>query len=145
MSTRHNLPLPQLVATVFERTLTRLMEFLAQTEYDDLRATHFLNVFLHMDIDGTRPGELARRAGMTAQSMGELIDYLEQRSYVKRVPDPTDRRAKLVVYDDRGFEASQRLDGFYTTLEEEWISQIGADRGGLLRGALRALSSGHHM
>lgn len=140
MSTHHNLPLPQLVAIVFEQTLSKLMEFLAQTEYDDLRATHFLNVFLHMDADGTRSGELARRAGMTAQSMGELINYLEQRGYVKRVPDPTDRRAKLVAYNDRGFEASGKLDGFYAQLEKEWIDRIGPEHK-KIRDALERLTS----
>lgn len=144
MSTHHNLPLPQLIATLFERMLSRLMQFLKQTEYDDLRATHFLNVFLHLRIDGKRSGELARLAGMTPQSMGELIDYLEQQGYVKRVPDPHDRRAKLVVYDDRGFAASQKLERFYADLEEEWIGRIDPEHGGMMRDALEVLSSGDH-
>ena len=39
---------------------------------------------------------------MTPQSMGELIDELEQLGYVVRQPDPTDRRAKLIVLTDKG-------------------------------------------
>jgi DNA-binding MarR family transcriptional regulator len=34
--------------------------------------------------------------------MGELVDELEQLGYVERRPDPTDRRAKLIVLTDRG-------------------------------------------
>jgi DNA-binding MarR family transcriptional regulator len=34
--------------------------------------------------------------------MGELVDELEQLGYVVRRPDPTDRRAKLIVLTDKG-------------------------------------------
>jgi DNA-binding MarR family transcriptional regulator len=34
--------------------------------------------------------------------MGELVDELEELGYVERRPDPTDRRAKLIVLTDRG-------------------------------------------
>ena len=40
--------------------------------------------------------ELARRAQITKQSMSELVAHLERHGYVERVPDPDDRRAKLV-------------------------------------------------
>jgi DNA-binding MarR family transcriptional regulator len=34
---------------------------------------------------------------MTPQAMGELVDELEELGYVVRLPDPTDRRAKLIT------------------------------------------------
>ena len=33
---------------------------------------------------------------MTPQAMAEIVDELEALGYVKRTPDPTDRRAKLI-------------------------------------------------
>ena len=36
------------------------------------------------------------RAQITKQSMAELVLHLERLGYVERVPDPSDRRAKLV-------------------------------------------------
>ena len=49
--------------------------------YPDLpAATH--PVFENLDRDGTRLTDLAARADMTHQSMGELIDTLEHRGYV---------------------------------------------------------------
>ena len=36
--------------------------------------------------------------------MGELVDELEELGYVERRPDPTDRRAKLIVLTPRGHE-----------------------------------------
>lgn len=59
-------------------------------------------VFAQIDPQGSRLTDLARRAGMTPQSMGELVDELEQLSYVVRRPDPSDRRAKLIVLTQKG-------------------------------------------
>ncbi|WP_433351880.1 MarR family winged helix-turn-helix transcriptional regulator [Microtetraspora malaysiensis] len=42
------------------------------------------------------PGELGRRTGLTTGPTTRLIDRLEQAGYVRRVPDPDDRR-KLIV------------------------------------------------
>jgi DNA-binding MarR family transcriptional regulator len=53
-------------------------------------------VIANIDAEGTRPSVLASRAGMTRPAMGELIDELETGGYVRRVPDPLDRRAKLI-------------------------------------------------
>jgi DNA-binding MarR family transcriptional regulator len=53
-------------------------------------------VIANIDDAGTRPSVLADRAGMTRPAMGELIDELEVAGYVRRVPDPADRRAKLI-------------------------------------------------
>ena len=39
---------------------------------------------------------------MSPQAMGELVDELEELGYVVRRPDPTDRRAKLIVLTAKG-------------------------------------------
>jgi DNA-binding MarR family transcriptional regulator len=54
-------------------------------------------VFAQIHPGGTRLSDLARGANMTPQAMGELVDELEELGYVTREPDPTDRRAKLIV------------------------------------------------
>ena len=59
-------------------------------------------VFAQIDPGGSRLTELARRADITPQAMGELVDELEDLGYVTRQPDPTDRRAKLIVLTKRG-------------------------------------------
>lgn len=62
-------------------------------------------VFAQIDPTGSRLTELAHRANITPQAMGELIDELEQLGYVTRQPDPTDRRAKLILLTDEGLAA----------------------------------------
>jgi len=59
-------------------------------------------VFAQIKPEGSRLTDLARGANMTPQAMGELVDELEQMGYLVRRPDPTDRRAKLIVLTDRG-------------------------------------------
>ena len=61
-------------------------------------------VFAQIRAEGSRLTELARGANMTPQAMGELVDELETLGYVERRPDPTDRRAKLIVLTSRGHE-----------------------------------------
>jgi DNA-binding MarR family transcriptional regulator len=59
-------------------------------------------VFAQIDPEGSRLTDLARRANITPQAMGELIDELEDLGYVTREPDPSDRRAKLIVLTASG-------------------------------------------
>jgi DNA-binding MarR family transcriptional regulator len=61
-------------------------------------------VFSQIDPDGSRLTDLARRANMSPQAMGELVDELEQMDYVVRRPDPTDRRAKLITLTEKGHD-----------------------------------------
>ena len=52
---------------------------------------------------GSRQTELAQRLEVTPVTLGRMIDRLVERRYVRRVPDPADRRA-LRVYIDRAGE-----------------------------------------
>lgn len=72
-------------------------------------------VFAHIDLAGTRLTELARRANMTPQAMGDLVDDLERLGYVTRLPDPTDRRAKLVTLTPKGRAC---IDAAHETIAE---------------------------
>ncbi len=84
-------------------------------------------VFGQIRPEGSRLSELARGANITAQAMGELVDELEAMQYVVRRPDPTDRRAKLIVLTPKGQAC---IAAGIVTIEgiEEQISQIlGAD------------------
>ena len=59
-------------------------------------------MFGNIDPEGSRLTELAERARMTKQSVGEVATDLEQRGYVERVPDPADGRAKIIRLTERG-------------------------------------------
>ncbi|GLX02308.1 MarR family winged helix-turn-helix transcriptional regulator [Microtetraspora sp. NBRC 16547] len=120
--------LPQLINQAFDLILDELYHHLVEAGHEDLRPTHCLNVFRFMDCDGTRPTTLARRAGMTPQAMSELVGYLEQRDYVRRVPDPTDGRGRVVIYADRGIHAAEISATYFADMEARWGAIVGPDR-----------------
>ena len=51
---------------------------------------------------------------MTPQAMSELVEHLVSHGYLERMPEPSDRRAKLIVLTDIGCEAIQ--DAFDTII-----------------------------
>ena len=56
----------------------------------------------HLDMTGTQITILAHRAGMTKQSMGQLVKDLAAQGYVACTTDPTDRRAIIVNFTAAG-------------------------------------------
>ncbi len=69
--------------------------------HQDVRASH-LSVVRNMNANGARITELARRAGMTKQAMGQLVRELRGHGYLELETDPVDRRAKLVTFTESG-------------------------------------------
>ena len=104
-----------------------------------IRAAHAA-VFVTIDREGSRLTRLAERAAMTPQAMGELVDDLVARGYLERVPDPADRRAKLIMLTDLGFQALQAAFDTILEIEAELRAELGA--GGLtkLQRGLRRLA-----
>jgi DNA-binding MarR family transcriptional regulator len=85
-------------------------------------------VFAQIKMEGSRLTDLARGANITPQAMGELVDELEELGYVERRPDPTDRRAKLIVLTDRGRACVAAGISTINGIEER-ITQILGERG----------------
>ena len=82
--------------------MLRIAEGLAEAGFDDVRPAH-TTVFQHIKAEGSRLSELAERAQITKQSMGYLVDYLEEHRYVERRADPSDRRASLIFLTEWGW------------------------------------------
>ena len=122
---------------VFSEELTRRV---GETRFSDIRMTHGC-VFGNIDPEGTRLTDLAERAFMTKQSVGEVVSDLEQRGYVERVPDPSDGRAKIIRLTDRGQEAMALGRGLIDEIEREWAERYGAERVAALRDALEAVTA----
>jgi DNA-binding MarR family transcriptional regulator len=60
-----------------------------------LRVAH-TQALENLDRDGTRLTVLAERAGISHQSMSELVLELVERGVLERVADPSDGRARLI-------------------------------------------------
>ncbi len=79
-----------------------------------LRTSHTL-LLPHIDFEGTRLTEVARRVGISKQATGQLVDDLVDVGTLERVPDPSDGRAKLVRFTPKG--KRQILQGLATLAE----------------------------
>jgi DNA-binding MarR family transcriptional regulator len=101
-----------------------LHEHFAANGHPHVRAPHG-NAMQFLDDEGTRVSDLARRAQITKQSMAELVAHLERYGYVERVPDPSDRRAKLVRTTAKGQELHAIARAFVAELEGRWGARLG--------------------
>jgi DNA-binding MarR family transcriptional regulator len=77
---------------------------------------------------GTRVSEMAEQARVTKQSAGFLVEQLEATGYVERVPDPADRRARLVRLTARADRVVAVANAEVERVLAEWSEHVGADR-----------------
>jgi len=71
--------------------------------------------------------------------MAELVRHLEAHGYLHRVPDPKDRRAKLVQATDRGLDVFAIVRKFVEETEQQLIEALGGRRMSRLRDDLEAV------
>ena len=117
------IPLTGLLEVALESMLAEFRVELERSEFADIRPTHGC-VFRFVKGEGMRLTRLAELASITKQSAGEIVDDLVERGYAKRVPDPADRRAKLICLTERGEEAQARGFGLFAEVEERWIGAL---------------------
>jgi DNA-binding MarR family transcriptional regulator len=106
--------------------------------YTDVTRLHGA-VIAHLDEEGTRATELARRSGRHKQIIGRIVDELEQLGYVERRPEPGDRRAKLVVPTERGRELMRLSDEIILDIERRQAAALGQAPYEDFKQALRAV------
>jgi DNA-binding MarR family transcriptional regulator len=63
-------------------------------------------------------GELARRTGLAPASVTGLIDRLERKGFVRRVPNPSDRRSVLVEVE------TERVFASMAPLFADWVRSL---------------------
>jgi DNA-binding MarR family transcriptional regulator len=135
-----NLPLIRLLDEALEDFSSELATRIAGAGYPDVRPSYGC-VFGNIDRDGSRLTDLAERAHMTKQSVGEVTTELEKRGYVERVPDPSDGRAKIIRLTARGREARGVGRQLIDELEREWAQRYGEERVAALREALEVITA----
>ncbi len=84
-----------------------------------------MNVFAWLPDSGARIGELARQAQLSKQTMTELVSYLEKHDYVYRARDPSDGRAWIIRFTERGSALDQVARKALQETEAEWAQALG--------------------
>ena len=116
----------------------RVLRDLAAAGFDDVTAAQG-RIFARIGPKGTRVGDLAEQARVTKQTAGFLVDQLERAGYVRREPDPTDARARLVVIAERGLAAVEVARRTEAEVQAEWTRHLGRRAAVQLQQALSRL------
>ena len=116
----------------------RIFRALQDAGFDDWTLAQ-TRVFQRIAADGSRLTDLADQAQMSKQSAGVLVDQLERLGYVRRVPDPTDRRARLIVIEERGRPAAKVAIATSAEILAEWTVYLGTRNFTLLQQILDQL------
>jgi DNA-binding MarR family transcriptional regulator len=117
---------------------TRVMRRLAQAGYGDVTAAQ-ARLFRRIAPQGSRLTELADAVFVTKQTAGFLVDHLTRAGYVRRVADPADARARLVMIAPKGAAVVPIAAEVIADVETEWAALLGTDRLERLRDTLQAL------
>ena len=74
--------------------------------------------------DGMRPSVLAEELRIAPRSATEVADALEERGWVRRSPDPTDRRATTLALTDAGRDLVARVDDVRRAASERTLDVL---------------------
>jgi DNA-binding MarR family transcriptional regulator len=140
LSTREHPHLGVLLERGRRRLMDTMLDRFRAAGYSDLREGH-APLFAFLPAAGIRLTELAKRARITKQSMGELVSELEALGYVQREPDPSDGRAKVVSFTAKGHKAARIGVEAIADEERAWAERFGADRLQALRDVLEQVTS----
>lgn len=94
--------------------------------YTELAPAHNA-VFATLPPEGARAADMASRSGITRQSMGEVIRDMVRLGLLEMVPDPSDKRAKVVTYTAYGKEVAQAGYDHIVAVEERLREEFGED------------------
>lgn len=114
-------------------TMLKKMEGLALTKVK----SHFNNSEMRLlgevicaGYDGKRiiSTQLAARLGVTRSAVSQMVNKLEARGIVKRVPDEVDRKIAYIELSDTALTYYNEEKGSYCELIGELIEKFGADK-----------------
>ncbi len=127
--------LGRLMGHALRRFDARVLTLMAHSAQAPLALSHLaardqvgaaiVHITRHLELHGSRLTELATRAGMTKQAMGDLVDQCTAWGLVQREPDPLDARAKRIVFTPAGLDWLQAFRQAVAQAEAEFRDQVG--------------------
>jgi DNA-binding MarR family transcriptional regulator len=106
-----------------------------------VRAAH-IHITRHLRLEGSRLMDLAASAGMTKQAMGDLVTQCEAWGLVQRTPDPSDARARRIVFTETGLAWLRAFEQAVAQTEAEFKQEVGADVATVVSLGLEAYAGG---
>jgi DNA-binding MarR family transcriptional regulator len=114
----------RLLNNAVRRFEARVLELMSASGHEETRIAH-VSLTRNLDVEGTRLTELARRASMSKQAMGELVDQCVELGLVDRVADPSDGRARIVKFTPAGLTLLDAFRDAVDVAEHEMRAELG--------------------
>jgi DNA-binding MarR family transcriptional regulator len=131
---------PTLLRTAYNVLSAAIYRAVSQAGATDMRPAHGNAMEMLSTQDGLRLTDIAARAGMAPQSMGEIVDDLAAKGYLARREDPSDRRAKRIYLTQKGRETAQASRIALREVERRIGKILGTDKYQEMRRDLTAIS-----
>jgi DNA-binding MarR family transcriptional regulator len=122
----------------------RMYERLRAAGYSDVTRAQFA-LLRWPSVDNMRPSEVAELAGLSKQTVNDLLGELERSGYLERRPHPADGRGRIVGLTARGRRLQRVTHRISRELESVWAEQVGRKNITSLRNTLEAMiaAAGH--
>jgi len=133
-------PTTTLLRTAYNAMSAAIYRDVAQAAGAGLRPAHGNALEMLALQDGLRLTDIAAQAGMAPQSMGELVDDLVARGYLRRQEDPADRRAKRIYLTDKGRQTADAGEVATRKAEQQIQAALGPRQYQQLRNNLAAIA-----
>jgi DNA-binding MarR family transcriptional regulator len=128
-----------LLRTPWQAIRAHIHDELVAAGFQDVRPRD-LAVLQWPGPDGMRAIDIAANGHMSKQAVKPLIDHLEARGYLERVPDLEDHRAQRIHTTARGKQLLGAAGAIITDIEETIAGQLGTDKHTQLRTTLDELA-----
>jgi DNA-binding MarR family transcriptional regulator len=124
VSSRTGADLALLLLAGFRTLADQATAQLAQRGYEDVRPVHDFALRAILSGAGSASA-LGRTMSVSKQAAAKTLSVLEERRYVTREPDSTDRRRMHIRVTDRGLAMLQEGETIFNELREQWEQQVG--------------------
>jgi DNA-binding MarR family transcriptional regulator len=105
----------------------RMYERLAAAGYPDVTPAQFA-LLRYPGVDGMRPSDAAELAGISKQTVNDLLGELERGGYLERKPHPEDGRGRIVRLTSRGKRLQRAAVRIGHEVEAAWAAEVGPER-----------------
>ena len=122
----------------WEAVQEHMLERLHAHGFDDFDPSYLI-VVQYPGPQGQRPSDLAAPLRMSKQALNHLLGQLEHLGYLKRLPDPDDKRSKRIALTPRGTKAATTIRDAVAEMEDTWTRRLGPRRFNQLRVLLHDL------
>jgi DNA-binding MarR family transcriptional regulator len=130
-----------LLALAYQQFVRELREAHAKAGFDDGGRSDGY-VFRALATRPMTVNALAARLQITKQGAAQIVDDMERRGYLRRRPDPTDGRARLVYLSPRGTAALAAARRFHRGYERRLVRTHGSAAVATLRAVLETMAGG---